>query len=91
MLQYTNPIPGKMEHTFVLKEIAHPGPTGQDELGHIFDNLGLLLGRESRKPFGKALDRSKFQSVKESWDQVKNWVGHEAYHFALPRQQDQVT
>jgi hypothetical protein len=71
MLQCTKVIRGEKERTFVLKEIAHPGATGQDELSHILDNLGFLLRRESRKPFGKTLDRSKFASVKELWDQVK--------------------
>lgn len=91
MLQCTKAIRGEKEHTFVLKEIAHSGATGQDELSYIFDDLGLLLRRESSKPFGETLDRSKIPSVKELWIKSMNWVGHEAYHFALPRQQDQVT
>lgn len=41
--------------TFVLKEVAHPGATRQNQLGHILDDLGLLLGGQSRKPFGEAL------------------------------------
>jgi hypothetical protein len=64
MLQCTKAIAGEKERTFVLKEIAHPGATGQDELSHILDNLGLLLRRESRKPFGKthfALPRQQDQ------------------------------
>jgi hypothetical protein len=67
--------PWGKKRTFVLKEIAHPGPTGQDELSHIFDNLGLLPGRESRKPFGKTLDMSKVPSVREPWDQVEELGG----------------
>lgn len=41
--------------TFVLEEVAHPGPSRQDQLGNILDNLGLVLGRQSGKPLGQAL------------------------------------
>lgn len=41
--------------TFVLEEIAHAGAPGEDELGHILDDLGLLLGRQGGEPFGEAL------------------------------------
>jgi hypothetical protein len=43
------------EATFVFKEIAHPRPAGEHKLSHIFDNLGLLLGRQSGKPLGETL------------------------------------
>lgn len=75
VLQCTKAIRGEKEHTFVLKEIAHSGATGQDELSYIFDDLGLLLRRESSKPFGETLDRSKIPSVKELWDQVNELGG----------------
>lgn len=41
--------------TFVFKKVAHPGAPGQDQLGDILDNLGLVLGRQSTKPFRKTL------------------------------------
>lgn len=42
--------------TFVFEEVAHARAPGQDDLRDILDDLGLLLGRESRKPFGQALE-----------------------------------
>lgn len=42
-------------HTFVLKEVAHPRPAREHKLSHILDNLGLFLGRQSGEPFGKTL------------------------------------
>lgn len=50
------------EATFVFEEIAHAGATRQDQLGHILDDLGFLLGRESSKPLGQTL-RYKKKSV----------------------------
>lgn len=51
--------------TLILKEIAHPRATGQNELGHILDDLGLLLGGESSEPFGKALKQNYLVSSSE--------------------------
>lgn len=42
-------------HTFILEEIAHPRPARKHELGHILNDLGLLLRRKSREPLGQTL------------------------------------
>ena len=41
--------------TFVLEKVAHASPSRQNQLGDIFDDLRLILRRESREPFGKSL------------------------------------
>jgi hypothetical protein len=38
--------------TFVFQEVAHASAAGEDELRDVFDNLGLVFGRESGKPLG---------------------------------------
>jgi hypothetical protein len=43
-------LPGPL--TFVLEEVAHASAAGEDELGDVFDNLGLVFGREGGEPFG---------------------------------------
>jgi hypothetical protein len=42
--------------TFVLEEIAHSRPAGENKLGDIFDDFCFLLGRECGEPFGETLD-----------------------------------
>lgn len=41
--------------TFVFKKIAHASASGKNKLRNVFDNLCLLLGRESSEPFGESL------------------------------------
>lgn len=84
--------------TLVLKKVAHPRPAREHKLGHILDDFGLFLGRESCKPLGQALQQRfvvsffilflfpKFPSRYPS-----GGVGHETHHFALSRQEDQVS
>lgn len=43
--------------TLVLKKVAHPRPAREHKLGHILDDFGLFLGRESCKPLGQALQQ----------------------------------
>lgn len=38
--------------TFVLQKVAHARAAGEDELGDVFDNLGLVFGCEGGEPFG---------------------------------------
>ena len=38
-------------HTFILKEIAHPCPARQDQLGDVLDDFGFDLGSQGAKPF----------------------------------------
>ena len=40
---------------FIFKEVAHACSPGEDELGDIFDDLGLVFGRKGSEPFCKAL------------------------------------
>ena len=54
----------EVDATFVFEEIAHACATRQNQLGHILNDLGFLLGRESSEPFGQALEvREKSQSA----------------------------
>lgn len=42
---------GKAEATFIFKKIAHSCASGENKLRDIFDDFGLLLGREGDEPF----------------------------------------
>lgn len=63
------------EATFVFEEIAHARPARQNQLRHIFDDLGLLLGRESSEPLSKALRRNLLVGFKPGGPGIG--VGHE--------------
>lgn len=43
------------ERTLILEKVAHARSPGKDKLGYIFDNLGLVSGRQRSEPLGKAL------------------------------------
>lgn len=64
----------QVKATFVFEEIAHARPARQNQLGHILDNLGLLLGRESGEPLGEALRRNLLVGFKPGG---RNGVGDE--------------
>ncbi len=73
--------------TFVFKEIAHASASGKNKLRDVFDDLRFLLGGESSEPFGKSLNDFNLISLSE----IAGWVtAGVAYHFPLPRQQDEV-
>ena len=38
--------------TFVLEEVAHACAAGEDKLRDVFDDLGLVFGRECGEPLG---------------------------------------
>ena len=71
--------------TFVLEKIAHTSAAGEDELRDIFDDLGLLFGRESGEPLGQTLILFAI-----SLQVGGQGAATRTYHFALPRQQDEV-
>lgn len=83
--------------TFVFQKIAHPRPAGQHQLGHILDDLGLLLGGESGEPLGEALERRKSKSdwASDRGDSTSRrglgWVTRGTHHFALAGEQNQIT
>ena len=41
--------------TFVFEKVAHARAASEDELGDVFDDLGLVSRRQRREPFGQAL------------------------------------
>ena len=53
------PVETKLRIAFAsvaLREVSLPGyAAGEDELRDVLDDFGLVLGRQSGKPFGKAL------------------------------------
>jgi len=63
------------EATFVFEEIAHSRPARQNQLGYIFDDLGLLLGGESGEPLSKALRKDLLVGFKPGGPGIG--VGHE--------------
>lgn len=71
------------EHTFILQEVAHAGATRQNQLGHILDDFGLFLGRESGEPFGKALRRNKIDGQSVSSAEA-GWATRRARLTTLP-------
>jgi hypothetical protein len=76
--------------TFVFEEIAHSRPARQNQLGHIFDDLGLLLGRESGEPLRKALRRDLLVGFKPGGPE-SGWATRTGtHHFALSREQNQI-
>jgi hypothetical protein len=81
-------VPG--EATFVFEEVAHSRPARQNQLGHIFDDLGLLLGRESGEPLSKALRRDLLVGFKPGGAE-SGWATRTGtHHFALSGEQNQV-
>ena len=44
--------------TFILEEVAHARTAGEDELGDVLDDFGLVFGRERGEPLGQALRAS---------------------------------
>jgi hypothetical protein len=52
------PMVEKGSPTLVFDEVAHASSPGEHQLGHILDNLGLVLGRQGGEPLGKALSSS---------------------------------
>jgi hypothetical protein len=69
--------------TFVLKEVAHAGAAGEDKLGDVLDYLGLFLGGERGEPFGQTLRTSISRGTLQS--------GWGTNHFALPREQNEIS
>ena len=68
--------------TSIFEKITHACAAGEDELGDVLDDLGLVLGRESGEPFCETL------SISVSFLRLpSNWV---TYDFTLPRKQDEV-
>lgn len=48
------------EPTLVFQKVAHARAPREDELRHILDNLGLVLGREGGEPLGETLMRVRY-------------------------------
>lgn len=50
--------------TLILKKIAHASSAREDKLGHVFDDLGFVLGRQRGKPFRKALEWRAWSAIR---------------------------
>jgi hypothetical protein len=50
----TQPNTSQYKPTLVLDKVAHLGPSCENELGHVFDDLIPLLGGVGEEPLGEA-------------------------------------
>jgi hypothetical protein len=77
--------------TLVLKKVAHASAPRQHQLGNIYNDLGLLSGRQCCKPFRQTLffiPSSQFQFELK----IVNFFSEpeRTYNFALSREQDEI-